>query len=162
MAASPLTSGPSRMTGTDRTIGLPLSLVVETLGYAPDSPEGYAAEVLTLDLAARFLLARGQHDEAMAVAVRLGGPVTEAGMKEAFEPDFLRGERVREGGRQAHAKTYGSRQERDAKSAAYAAAFNTLVAKGTARMKAYRAVAKVYGVSERTVRRAVGNSSKNE
>ena len=101
----------------------------------------------------------GQHDEAMAVAFRLGELVTEAGMKEVFEPVVEIGERVREGGRRAHAQTYGTRQERDARDAAYAAAFDELMATGTGRMKAYRAVARRHGVSVTTVRRAIRRSS---
>ena len=72
----------------------------------------------------------GHHDEAMAVAFALGELVNEAGMKEIFEQDVDAGERVREGGRRAHAETYGTENEIQARYAAYAAAIEKFVAQG--------------------------------
>ena len=124
-------------------------------GYQPDSPEGYAAQVLrALSLAQRHLEA-GNLDDAMALAFRAGELVNEADMKTAFEKDFLTGEKVRAGGRKGHRQTHGSQYEKDARHAGYLEAYDREIAGGAGKMEAYRAVAKKLKVSPGTVRRAV-------
>ncbi|EYD76044.1 hypothetical protein Rumeso_02473 [Rubellimicrobium mesophilum DSM 19309] len=134
---------------------LPLDQALLHLGHAPDSPEGYAARVLRILSVAQEQLRAGSMDEAMASAFAAGELVTEAAMKGMFEVDFLTGERVREGGRQGHRRAHGSEEDKAARRANYIRAFDLAVMHGFGRMEAYRSVAKVFGVSPVTVRRAI-------
>ena len=134
---------------------LPLQMAVLTCGYAPDSPEGYAARVIVLLRRAKEQLQAGSMDEAMATAFDAGALVNEAGMKETFEPDVLVGGRVREGGQEGHKKVHGSEEEKASRRRSYLEAFDLLRAKKVDKMKAYRAVAKRFGVSLSTVQRAI-------
>ncbi len=138
---------------------LPLDQAVLRLGHEPDSPEGYAARVLRTLSLARQQLEAGNLDDAMALAFAAGELVTEAAMKGVFERDVLVGEKVRAGGRRAHEQTYGTDEEKQAERADYLAVFDQEVARGSAKMKAYKAVAKRFGVSEVTIRRAVSKRS---
>jgi hypothetical protein len=134
---------------------LPLSVAVCLCGYPDDSPEGFAAELLMTLEAAKDCLVSGDVDSAMALAFQAGETAMKAGMKEVFEPDYLAGERVREGGRKAHAATHGTAEEKAARRAAYQEAFDAAKGRGLARMDAYRAAARQFGVSVTTIRRAI-------
>jgi hypothetical protein len=138
---------------------LPLDQAVLRLGHEPDSPQGYAARVLCTLSQARQQLEDGHLDDAMALAFGAGELVNEAAMKGAFEPDVLVGEKVRAGGRRAHEQTYGTDEEKQAERADYLAAFDQEIAQRAGKMKAYASVAKRFGVSEVTIRRAVSKRS---
>ena len=73
----------------------------------------------------------------MALALALGEIVTEARMKE-IEDDLLTGESVRAGGVRAHAATYGTAEEIEARYGAYAQTVDQLVSRGSSKMAAYR------------------------
>jgi hypothetical protein len=134
---------------------LPLHLAVMTCGVPPDSPESYAAHVLTLLQRAQEQSQVGSHDEALATSFAAGELVNEAAMKGVFERDFLAGEKVREGGRRAHQQTYGTEAEKEAQRRIYCEAYDAARASGANKTKAYELVARRFGVHPITIRRAV-------
>lgn len=122
---------------------------------APDSPEGYALQVLMLLQTARQKREAGSIDEAMALAFTVGELVNEAGMKDLFEADLVAGEKVRAGGHEAHEKVHGTPEEKAARQEAYLQEFDRLRAAGTKKMLAYELTAEKFGVSAKTIQRAV-------
>lgn len=134
---------------------LSLDTTVMFCGYKPDSPEGYAARVLMLLRMAQEQLRAGSMDEAMASAFAAGALANEAGMKETFEPDVLRGESTRKGGQEGHEKAYGTAVQRAAKRQGYWDEFDRLRAQGHGIMKAYELAADKFDVSWKTIQRAV-------
>lgn len=134
---------------------LTLGKVMEFCKVPPDSPEGYAVRVIMLLRTAQEQLQAGSTDDAMASAFAAGALVNEAGMKEMFEPDFLTGEKVREGGQKGQAGKHGTAADRAAKRRRYTRAFDIAMEKGVGRMEAYLRAAEVCRVSEVTIRRAV-------
>lgn len=70
--------------------GLALSGLLLQLGHALDSPEGYAARVLSVIGEAGRLRDAGQLDEAMAMVFAVGSLISEARMRETREPDARR------------------------------------------------------------------------
>ena len=141
--------------GAARPEGLPLPSLVQLCGYQADSPQGYAAELLMILSAAKAHLRSGTVDDAMALAFAAGELVKEAGIKEMWEADAVAGEKVREGGRAAHERTYGTEEEKAAKRADYLREFDAALARGLSRMDAYKEAARRCGVSVRTIERAV-------
>ncbi len=138
----------------DETVRWSLPLTVGLCHYPPDSPQGYTARLLMMIAAARRHAAAGKVDEAMAEAFAAGELVTEAAMKDIFEADFVAGEKVRAGGRAAHAGTYGTPAEIEARHVEYAAAVDAALATGLPKMKAYEVVGKQFDVYPDTIRRA--------
>jgi hypothetical protein len=134
---------------------LPLDMAVLTCGYAPDAPAGYAVRVIMLLRAAQEQLRAGSMEEAMATAFDAGALVNEAGMKDVFEPAVLLGESVRKGGQEGHKKVHGTDEEKASRRGSYLEAFDLLRANKVGKMKAYRVVAKRFGVSLSTVQRAI-------
>ena len=137
---------------------LPLDAAVQACGHEPDSPQGYAADLLMILTRARLHLSEGRTDEAMALAFAAGELVNEAGVKEVFEKDVLTGERVSEGGRKGHEGRYGTQEEKAATRAEYVQAFDAARDSGLRTLAAYDEVARQFSVSETTIRRAVRES----
>jgi len=69
--------------------GLLLSELVLALGREPDSPEGYAAKILSVLLALRNNVQAGNVNGALALAFFAGGLASEAGFKAVYEDDAL-------------------------------------------------------------------------
>jgi hypothetical protein len=135
--------------------GLSLSELVLQLGFESDSSEGYAARLLSLIDETLRLRHTDQLDEAMAMAFAVGELITEAWMKETWEPDALRGEKILESARLGQAQVYGSEEAKAARRDAYVRTFRKRIADGLRLMAAYKATAKKHGVSPRTIQRAV-------
>lgn len=123
--------------------------------YAPDSPEGYAARLLTLCWQIDHLLKEGALDEAMAMTFHAGELIAEAAFKDVWELDALRGSKVLASARAGHRQVHGSPEDRKQRHADYVAAFEQELAIGHLRMAAYDIVAKRFDVGRRTVQRAV-------
>ena len=132
--------------------------VVAALGYAVDSPEGYSASLLFLIAEAERLLRAGDIDQAMARAFTAGQQIAAAGIKEVWEKDALRGEKVVEGAQVGHEQVHGTEEEKLKRHAAYGRAFEAALKQGLSRMTAYDTVADKFRVSPVTVRRAVANA----
>lgn len=145
--------GPGTELGVE---SLPLSVLVQSMGFAHDTPEGYAANALMLLGRATRQLGAASLDEAMATAFDLGMLVTEASMKDIFEVDYLTGGRVRAVMREAHTKQYGTAEDRQERDDAICLAIERELANnGRDRMRSYSVVAKKLRVSISTVQRAL-------
>ena len=140
--------------------GLSLLDLVLQLGCMPDSPEGYAARLISLIDDAHSLLQSGQLDEAMAKAFAVGELINEAWMKEVWEQDALRGVKILESARSGHEAIHGTEEAKTARRKAYLMTYNKSIANRLSRMAAYKTAAKQHGVSERTIQRAVAASSR--
>lgn len=134
---------------------LPLDLTVPFCGYPSDSAEGYAARILMLLQKARRQQEAGSIDEAMALAFGVGELANEAGMKDLFEADFIAGGKVRAGGHQAHEKVHGTEEEKAARRDAYLQEYDRLRADGMRKTLAYELAGEKFGVSAKTIQRAV-------
>ncbi len=139
-----------------RPLSLPQLVVLR--GHASDSPEGYAVSLLFLINRANRLAAAGAIDEAMATAFTAGQQINEAAMKEIWEADALRGEKVLESARRGHAEVHGSEEAKTRRRAAYVRAFEAERKKGQSKMEAYEAVARQFDVDPRTIQRAVARA----
>ncbi len=122
---------------------------------APDSPEGYAVQVLLLLQRARLERGAGNIDEAMALAFAVGELANEAGIKDLFEADFIIGRRLRAIRRDAFEKQHGTPEQRAERRQAYLEEFDRLRATGMRTMTAYKQTAKKFRVSPKTIQRAV-------
>ena len=91
----------------------------------------------------------------MATAFAIGQQINEAANKEIWEEDALRGEKVLASARSGHAQVHGTEQAKAARRAKYRDAFQKAQANGLSKMEAYDAVAVQFGVSSRTIERAV-------
>lgn len=134
---------------------LPLDLAVPFCGYPSDSAEGYATRVLMLLQKARRQQEAGSIDEAMALAFAVGELANETGMKDLFEADFIAGGKVRAGGHQAHEKVHGTEEEKAARRDAYLQEYDRLRADGMRKTLAYELTGEKFGVSAKTIQRAV-------
>lgn len=140
---------------SDRDKLLTLSELFQKTNYAVDSPQGYAVRLLILIDKASMLAREGSFDEAMATAFAIGQQINEAANKEIWEEDALRGEKVLASARSGHAQVHGTEQVKAARRAKYRDAFQKARANGLSKMEAYEAVAVQFGVSSRTIERAV-------
>ncbi len=122
---------------------------------APDSPEGYAVQMLMLLQRARQSRDAGSVDEAMALASAVGELANEAGMKDLFEADFIIGRKLRAVGHQAHEKVHGTSEEKAARRDAYLLEYDRLRADGMRKTLAYDLTAEKFSVSAKTIQRAV-------
>ncbi len=135
--------------------GLSLSELVLQLGCMSDSPEGYAARLISLIDEARRLRDDGQVDEAMAKVFAVGELINEAWIKEVWEPDALRGVKLVESARLGHEAVHGTEEAKAARQDLYLGTYRQSLAEGLPRMAAYEAAAKKHGVSTKTIQRAV-------
>jgi hypothetical protein len=128
--------------------------VFVNLKISPDSPQGYAAEVLVLnDMISDRMVDRP--DEAFALAFQLGGLLKEAEMKSDWEADAMRGEKIVRDAEAGDVMAHGSREIRDLKIAGLREEYQAHLAKGLKPMAAYRAIADRVSLSPKTVQRKI-------
>lgn len=125
------------------------------LGYEPDSPVMFAAAILAM-IERTFAFAReGDIDQTLAAAFAVGELVTLVGVKEVWEADAIRGDKVLRAAKQGHAMEHGDAAEVARRRQAQAASFEHHLKQGLGKMDAYEAAAKEHGVGARTIQRAV-------
>jgi hypothetical protein len=146
----PTEQGPYFIVGEEER---PLDLIelVRALGYEEGGAEDNAAQTLILLLKIRHLRASGDMDAAILAGIELGEDL----MHDEFYEMWKIGRRTHEAGQKAACATWGSPQDRRAKSEELRRMFDEERPKSISNEAAYCAVAKRTGVPKRTVRRAV-------
>lgn len=132
-----------------------LDQVVLANGHKPDSLAMYAASILMMIEKAFALFREGDVDQALAAVFALGELVAEAGIKEVWEDDAIRGDKVLRAARLGHAMEHGDAAAVARRRQAQAASFERHLKQGRGKMDAYRAAADEHGVDPRTIQRAV-------
>jgi hypothetical protein len=130
--------------------GLPL---IKPLIPADDDFDEYDRHIRTLARGVRDLVASGQTDAAVRVAIHLGEVLAD---QEAHSHLFWDlGERAHEAGKKSAEATWGSFEDRQARKTERRSLFEQERPKFASDQEAYEAAAKQCGVSWRTIRRAV-------
>ncbi|MGI6417615.1 MAG: hypothetical protein ACOX1P_18325 [Thermoguttaceae bacterium] len=115
--------------------------------YDPEAVEALLKDMLDLRAA-------GHHNAALAAAIRLGR-YYERMLNRGAEPHARRGKQVLGGAKRGHAGVHGTPEERAARDAELVAAFRESFKADSKRTRLYKKIAQDYGVSPKTVQRAV-------
>lgn len=123
--------------------------------FGPNSPEHFAAQVI--DYAGRLDFAREQGFPfvAEALAYFLGQLILDRQIKTYAQESWDVGERVRAGGRKGGEQSNGTPQQRQQRYDAIVEALEAELSQGKPKMASYKKVAKKFGVSVASVRRAI-------
>ena len=148
----------SRLSEGDRSTGqetLHLWEVLHNRGVPPDSPAGYAVRLLYMLKEIDKFAGEKRYDEALAMALEAGQLLAEAGIKEIWEKDALRGYKVIESAREGHTAMHGTAQDKAASRALHLEAFEKARNRGLGKTAAYEAAGEECGVTRRTIQRSV-------
>lgn len=148
----------SRLSEGDRSTGqetLQLWEVLHNRCVPPDSPAGYAVRLLYMLKEIDKFAGERRYDEALAKAFDAGQLVAEAGIKEIWEKDALRGYKVIESAREGHTARHGTAQAKAVRRALHIKAFEKFRSQGLGKTAACEAAGEECGVTRRTIQRSV-------